>query len=526
MTTLPAERRCAPPISFLAPSRAMQPLALEVRNVSKNFGPVRALDGVSFSLRKGEVHALMGENGAGKSTLMNIIDGILRPDGGEILVDGRPVEIASPQRAHELGIGLVHQEIALCPDISVAENISMASTNSRRAWLMDYRALRDRAGRILASLAEIDPQALVGELSISEQQIVEIAKALALDCSILILDEPTAALTEREAGKLFGIIAQLKARGISIIYISHRMAEVFAHCDRISVLRDGRYICTEEVATTTQEEIVRRMVGRHLGDIYPAKNPGSATATVLMSVDGLSDCGRVRDISFELRRGEVLGIAGLIGAGRTEIALGICGLNRLTAGKVVFEGHEVTPRCYAESIANGIVYLSEDRKGAGVFVDLPIAMNVSALDIDRVASAGFVSRAKEQAQAKSLADQLRLKRGSLDDAASTLSGGNQQKVALAKLLSVCPKAIILDEPTRGVDIGAKAEIHRILRELASGGTGIVTISSELPELIGLCDRVLVVHEGRIAGEVSGDDLNEETIMRLASGLRIEGQEAR
>ena len=503
----------------------MTSLALEVRNVSKSFGPVRALDGVSFSLRKGEVHALMGENGAGKSTLMNIIDGILRPDGGEILVDGRPVEIASPQKAHELGIGLVHQEIALCPDISVAENISMAATNSRRAWLMDYRELRDRAGRILASLADIDPQALVGELSISEQQIVEIAKALALDCSILILDEPTAALTEREAAKLFGIIAQLRARGISIIYISHRMAEVFAHCDRISVLRDGRY-STEEVATTTQEEIVRRMVGRHLGDIYPAKNPASVTAPVLMSVSELQDGDRVRDVSFDLRRGEVLGIAGLIGAGRTEIALGICGLNRLAAGKVEFEGREVTPRSYAESIANGIVYLSEDRKGAGVFVDLPIAVNVSALDIDRVASAGFVSRAKEQAQAKSLADQLRLKRGSLDDAASTLSGGNQQKVALAKLLSVCPKAIILDEPTRGVDIGAKAEIHRILRELASGGTGIVAISSELPELIGLCDRVLVVHEGRIAGEVSGDELNEEAIMRLASGLAIEGQEAR
>ncbi|RXT54818.1 D-xylose ABC transporter ATP-binding protein [Bosea sp. Tri-44] len=507
-------------------SRAMPPLALEVRNVSKSFGPVRALDGVSFSLRKGEMHALMGENGAGKSTLMNIIDGILRPDGGEILVDGRPVEIASPQKAHELGIGLVHQEIALCPDITVAENISMAATNSRRAWLMDYRQLRDRAGQILASLAEIDPQALVGELSISEQQIVEIAKALALDCSILILDEPTAALTEREAGKLFGIIAQLKARGISIIYISHRMAEVFAHCDRISVLRDGRYICTEEVAATTQEEIVRRMVGRHLGDIFPPKNPGSAAAPVLMSVNDLGDGRRVRDVSFELRRGEVLGIAGLIGAGRTEIALGICGLSRLTSGKIEFEGSDVTPRSYAQSISNGIVYLSEDRKGAGVFVDLPIAMNVSALDIDRVATAGFVSRSKEQAQAKGLADQLRLKRGSLDDTASTLSGGNQQKVALAKLLSVCPKAIILDEPTRGVDIGAKAEIHRILRELASDGTGIIAISSELPELIGLCDRVLVVHEGRIAGEVSGDGLNEETIMRLASGLTIEGQEAR
>jgi len=502
-----------------------QSLALEVRNVSKAFGPVQALQDVSFSLRRGEVHALMGENGAGKSTLMNIIDGILRADAGEIRFQGKPVSIASPEEAQALGIGLVHQEIALCPDVSVAENISMASTNRRRRLWMNYRAVGRKASEVLASLADdIDPEAPVGSLSISQQQIVEIAKALTLDCSVLILDEPTAALTEREAAKLFGIMADLKRRGISIIYISHRMAEIFAHCERITVLRDGRYVCTEEVSATTPQEIVRRMVGRELGDLYPAKNPASVSASVLLDAERLDDGRRFADVSLRLRRGEILGIAGLIGAGRTEIALALCGLRPLRAGRVLLEGRDVTPRHYADSIANGIVYLSEDRKGAGVFVDLPISQNVSALDLKRVAKHGwFVSRSKERSQAGRLGDQLNLKRGSLDDSVSTLSGGNQQKVALAKMLSVDPRVIVLDEPTRGVDVGAKAEIHRILRGLADKGTGIVAISSELPELIGLCDRVVVIHDGRVAGEVSGAAMTEENIMHLASGLGGEGR---
>jgi len=495
-------------------------LALEAHGISKSFGAVRALSDVRFDLRKGEVHALMGENGAGKSTLMNIFDGILRADAGEIRLAGKAVEISSPQLAQELGIGLVHQEIALCPDISVAENIFMAATNRRRKLLMNYGEVRSKARKVLASLADdIDPDALVGQLSISQQQIVEIAKALTLDCSILILDEPTAALTEREAAKLFEIMADLKARGISIIYISHRMAEIFAHCDRITVLRDGRYVCTEMAAETEPQEIVRRMVGRHMGDLYPPKNPASASAPILLSTEGLDDGDRFSDVSLELRQGEILGIAGLIGAGRTEIALGLCGLRPLKDGTVMLGNQDVTPKTYADSIANGIVYLSEDRKGAGVFVDLPIAQNVSALAIEQVAKrGGLVSRRQEQAQAKRLGDSLNLKCGSLDDAVSTLSGGNQQKVAIAKMLSVNPKVIVLDEPTRGVDVGAKAEIHRILRDLAANGTGIIAISSELPELIGLADRVIVIHEGRVAGEVSGEAITEEAIMRLASGL--------
>lgn len=494
-------------------------LSLEVRGVSKAYGAIQALKGVDFNLRKGEIHALAGENGAGKSTLMNVIDGIVRPDGGEIRVAGELVEITSPERAQALGIGFVHQEIALCGDISVAENIFMAATNRRRALLMNYAEIRSKARTVLKSLGTIDPDVLVGDLTISEQQIVEIAKALTLDCNILILDEPTAALTEREAGKLFAIMAKLKQRGISIIYISHRMAEIFDNCDRITVLRDGRYISTDDIADMTPESVVSKMVGRELGNLYPPKNPSSASAPVLLGVDGLSDNQRFKDVSFDLRRGEILGFAGLIGAGRTEIALGMCGLQQRTGGKVTLDGKDITPATYSDSIANGVVYLSEDRKGSGVFLDMSIATNVSALDLGRVSTSyGFVDNSREQGQAKRLGDALRLRRGSLNDNVSTLSGGNQQKVAIAKMLSVNPKVILLDEPTRGVDVGAKAEIHRILRDLANEGTGIIAISSELPELIGLCDRVIVIHEGRVAGEVTGDEMTEDNMIRLASGL--------
>ncbi|MGO4334693.1 sugar ABC transporter ATP-binding protein [Labrys sp. KB_33_2] len=496
-----------------------QDLALEVTGISKAYGAIQALRNVSLSVRKGEIHALAGENGAGKSTLMNIIDGIVRPDTGEIRIRGEKVEIGSPARAQALGIGLVHQEIALCGGISVAENIFMAATNARRGFFMNYGELREKARALLADLGRIDPDSLVGDLTISEQQIVEIAKALTLDCSILILDEPTAALTEREAGKLFAIMAGLKARGISIIYISHRMAEIFAHCDRITVLRDGQHVSTDDIADMTPESVVGKMVGRTLGTLYPPKNPGSAEASALMSVDGLSDGVHFKDISFELRRGEVLGVAGLIGAGRTEMALGICGLMRRSTGRIVLDGRDVTPSTYADSIASGIVYLSEDRKGSGIFLDLPIAANVSALDLGRVSTRiGFVDRAAELEQARRLGDLLRLRRGSLNDAVATLSGGNQQKVAIAKMLSVSPKVILLDEPTRGVDVGAKAEIHRILRELADQGTGILVISSELPELIGLADRILVIHEGEIVGEVTETEMTEDKLIRLASGL--------
>lgn len=491
---------------------------LKISNLSKSFGATQALKGVDFELQKGEIHAIAGENGAGKSTLMNIIDGILQPDGGEIAIDGMPVRITSPAMAQRLGIGFVHQEIALCPDISVAENIFMATTNASRAFLMDYRALEEKAADVLGQLSSIHPSTLVSNLSISHQQLVEIAKALTLDCRILILDEPTAALTEKEAQILFTIMRQLADRGISIIYISHRMVEIFDNCDRVSVYRDGRYITTRNVSDIQPGDVVNAMVGRVIDDLYPAKQPAAERSEdVILDVRGLSERTRIQDVSFRLERGEILGIAGLIGAGRSEIVRGICALEGDVTGEVSLNGRKLSLKSYKDSIAEGMVYLSEDRKGDGIFLDMEISANVSALKLEQVANDfGLIQRHKEIRQAQEIGETLNLKCGSLSDPVSSLSGGNQQKVAIAKMLSINPKLIFLDEPTRGVDVGAKSEIHRILRNLARDGVGIVVISSELPELIGVCDRVLVVREGRISGEVAGNEMTEENIMHLAS----------
>ncbi|MBK8084901.1 MAG: sugar ABC transporter ATP-binding protein [Devosia sp.] len=496
---------------------AQEPI-LKITGLVKSFGSIRALRGVDFELRRGEIHALAGENGAGKSTLMNIIDGILMPDSGEIRLDGQVVAIKSPAMAQKLGIGLVHQEIALCPDISVAENIFMAATNSSRAPLMDYPALRRKAAEILRQLGDVDPAAMVRSLSISQQQLVEIAKALTLDCRVLILDEPTAALTEREARILFEIMRRLAAQGISIIYISHRMVEIFDNCDRVTVFRDGQYIVTLNVAETTPGAVVSAMVGRVIEDLYPPKqHPQDRSDEVILDVRGLSATSRFSDVSFQVRKGEILGFAGLIGAGRSEIVKGICRLEGEVTGEVRLAGKPLALAHYGDSIAQGLVYLSEDRKGDGLFLEMSIAANVSALRLRQVASAaGIIDDGREAAQAQRLGARLNLKYGAIDQPVAHLSGGNQQKVAIAKMLSVDPRIIFLDEPTRGVDVGSKAEIHRILRDLANRGIGVVVISSELPELIGVCDRVVVVREGRIAGELSGGDMTEDAIIYLAS----------
>ncbi|RST85366.1 sugar ABC transporter ATP-binding protein [Aquibium carbonis] len=491
---------------------------LKITKLTKSFGPIKALRGVDFELRRGEIHALAGENGAGKSTLMNIVDGILKPDSGEIRLDGVPINITSPAMAQKLGIGFVHQEIALCPDITVAENIFMGVTNTSRSPLMDYRALERRAGEILHRLGDINPAALVGTLPISQQQLVEIAKALTLDCRVLILDEPTAALTERESRVLFDIMRKLAAQGISIIYISHRMVEIFENCHRVTVLRDGQYITTMNVAETTPGDVVRAMVGRVIDSLYPPKLTAEEQSDeIILDVRGLTERSRFSDVSFSLRRGEILGLAGLIGAGRSEIVKGLCRLEGEVSGEVTLHGRRLRLRHYADSIAAGIVYLSEDRKGDGLFLDMSIASNVSALKLEQVArGGGIIDERAEADQAETLGARLNLKYGHVGQQVSSLSGGNQQKVAIAKMLSVNPKVIFLDEPTRGVDVGAKAEIHRILRDLARTGVGIVVISSELPELIGVCDRVLVVREGRLAGEVTGEAMTEDRIMYLAS----------
>ena len=496
-------------------------LVLEVKDIDKSFPGTKALSKVNFQLRKGEIHAVVGENGAGKSTLMNVIDGVYTPDAGKIYINGHQVHIKDPLAAQKLGIGFVHQEIALCPDVTVAENLYMASINTSKAWLVNYNELYAKTAQALESLHYVDPHKKVGELSISNQQVVEIAKALTLDCRILILDEPTAVLTESETEALFQIMQKLKAQGISIIYISHRMAEVFGQCDRVSVLRDGQYIGTYEVSQTNSTEVVNLMVGREIGDLYPAKaGQMDETTDVLLQIRGFKNEGRFDDISFELFKGEILGFSGLVGAGRSELAKAICGLYPKRAGEVIFKGKSLDVNSYEDAIRQGIVYLTEDRKTEGLFLEMPISNNIVAMDLNQVSSGGVVDGKLTQNLSSRLADKLNIKFHALTQLVSSLSGGNQQKVLIAKLLSVNPAIIIMDEPTRGIDVGAKSEIHRLLRELAGQGIGVIMISSELPEIIGMCDRVLVMHEGRQSDIISGDQITEEHIIQLASGMKV------
>ncbi|TCN25268.1 sugar ABC transporter ATP-binding protein [Sinorhizobium americanum] len=492
---------------------------LTIHGVTKHFGAVKALTDVNFTLERGEVHALCGENGAGKSTLMNIIAGVLQPTEGEIRVDGKVARIASPAVAQSLGIGLVHQEIALCPDVTVAENMFMAATNRRRAPFMSYRALERSAQAVMHRLAAIDVGRKVADLPISSQQLVEIAKALTLDCRVLILDEPTAALTETEAQQLFSIIRGLKANGISIIYISHRMAEIFSLCDRVTVFRDGRYVSTDRIADITPDDVVRRMVGREISQLYPEKLEPGGVSEPIFEVDDIGDGERFHGVSFALHKGEILGIGGLIGSGRTEIAEGICGLRSRTAGAVRLRGKAQEINSYSDSVKAGVVYLSEDRKGSGIFLEMSVAQNISVLDLKSLTnSVGLMNVRAEAWLAEDFARRLAVRMGGIEAPVKSLSGGNQQKVAIAKQLAVKPKVILMDEPTRGIDVGAKAEIHRLLRELARSGIGIIVISSEMPELLGLSDRVLVIREGRIAGELGADEMTEEAVIRLASGV--------
>ena len=497
----------------------MEPQAvLEVRGIEKSFGATKALRGVNFSLRRGEIHALVGENGAGKSTLMNIIAGVFQADAGEILIDGRQVQIKNPHEAQKLGIGFVHQEIALCPHVTVAENIFISEINNSKKFTVNYKQLYERAAEILRPMADIDPRAIVGDLSVSNQQVVEIARALSTNCKILILDEPTSTLTESESVALFRIMKSLKEKGIGIIYISHRMSEVFGECDRVSILRDGTYIGTYDISQTSPKEVVSRMVGREIGDMYPEKCGETPGGPPLFEVRNFSDGIRFRNISFDLREGEILGLAGLVGAGRSEVAQAICGLRKKLSGEVYYKGEKINIGSPKDAIKNGIVYLTEDRKSLGLFLELSIKANISAMKVKNISKRGLVQKALEDRQAQMYVEMLDIKCSSIDKPVSSLSGGNQQKVLLSKLLTVKPKVIIMDEPTRGIDVGAKAEIHRLLRNLANEGTGIIMISSELPEIIGMCDRVIVMHEGVINGEVGLQELNEKRIIQLASGI--------
>jgi ribose transport system ATP-binding protein len=500
---------------------------LEMRNISKTFPGVKALNNVQLKAWGGEVLALMGENGAGKSTLMKILSGAYQADpGGEILIDGRPVQITDPIAAKALGIAIIYQELALAPNLTVAENIYLGVEPSGRGGVVDRRAMEDGCRPVLERLgAPFGPRTVVGGLSIAEQQLVEIARALHSRSKILVLDEPTTALSSRETERLFALIRQLRADGIALIYISHRMAEVYELSDRVSVLRDGGYVGTLEREQISAEALVKMMVGRDLSTFYTKNHDpeNSRRGDIVLQVHGLTDGGRrVKPCSFILHRGEVLGIAGLVGSGRTELARLIYGADPRAGGEVLLEGVPLNPRTPKDALDAGLAYLTEDRKRLGLFLDMSCGENINVGVIDRDSRKGGVlnlAAAKRRAEAAFKA--LRVRAASPLVTVGSLSGGNQQKVLLSRWLETDPKVLILDEPTRGVDIGAKSEIYRIIDELAQRGIGIIVISSEMPEVIGTCDRVLVMREGRIEGEVGGPGgapVTQENIMAYAAGV--------
>lgn len=490
---------------------------LDVRDIVKRFPGTVALSGVSLEIFKGEIHALVGENGAGKSTLMNIIGGVLQADEGEIFWNGQKVYFADTRHAQEAGIGFVHQELSLCPDVSVAENIFMGRMPVKAGGMIDYDELYKRSSEILKTLnSNISPQKQLRELNVGEQQIVEIAKALSLNCKLLILDEPTSSLTENEVEILFRLLRSLKSQGISVLYISHRLQEIFDLCDRVTVLRDGHYIMTRLVSEVTENDLILSMVGRNIDAMYPDKS--EERGQLILKISNLSHADDFKNVEFELYKGEILGFAGLIGAGRSEMARAICGIDPKDSGEIYVYDQKLNISGYGDAIRNGIGYMTEDRKEQGLFLNLEVKKNISAAKLSNIANGIFIDDDREKRLAERFVTSLNIKVSSIEQPVESLSGGNQQKVMLGKWLAIEPRILIMDEPTRGIDVGAKAEIHALMRQLAEQGVGIILISSDMPEIIGMSDRVIVMHEGCISGELSGSNITEENIMTLASGV--------
>jgi len=491
--------------------------ALEMRGISKTYPGVRALDGVSFSVLPGEVHALVGENGAGKSTLMKILAGAEPKDSGEILIDGQPAAIDSPQAAIHLGISIIYQEFNLVPYMSAAENIYLGrEPRGRLPGFVNFGRMYREAQQVIDRLGvPLSVRTPINRLSIAQQQMVEIAKATSQNARIIAMDEPSATLTEHELESLFALIRQLKADGVSIIYISHRLEEVFQIADRVTVLRDGKLVATVDVAETNREEIIRMMVGRELTEKIPARRVEIGGPA--LTVSGLRRAGILEDISFSVRRGEVLGLAGLVGAGRTEVARAIFGADPIDDGEILLDGRKVEIRSPQDAIRLGIGLVTEDRKALGLILGMAVRENISLANLGALARLGFVSRRREREVASQFVADLMIKTPSVEQQVQNLSGGNQQKVVLAKWLFTQSKVMIFDEPTRGIDVGAKTEIYSLMNRLAERGVAIVMISSELPEILGMSDRILVMHEGRIAGELSREESTQEKIMHLATG---------
>jgi rhamnose transport system ATP-binding protein len=488
---------------------------LELSHVVKTFGPVVALADGTLAVHGGSIHALIGENGAGKSTVVKIVAGVYQRDSGDLRLGGESVDFRSTADSKAAGVAVIYQEPTLFPDLSVAENLFMGRQPRNRFGSIDRRAMRDEAVRLFSGLGvRIDPDRPALGLSIADQQIIEIAKAISLEARVLIMDEPTAALSGVEVERLFTVARRLRDEGRALVFISHRFDEIFALCDTITVMRDGSYVSTDAVADVTAAEIVNRMVGRDVEQLFP-KTEGEVGET-LLQVEHLTRAGVFDDVSFSVRAGEIVGFAGLVGAGRTEVLRAVFGVDAYDAGSVLLLGRPLPKRNPRAAIRAGMGLVPEDRRKQGLIVDMSISRNLTLVIRDRLAKAGLLASASEYESAGGWAGRLQVKAGSLDSEGGTLSGGNQQKIVLAKWLATGPKLLVVDEPTRGIDVGTKAEVHRLLDELAHQGLGIVMISSELPEVLGMSDRVYVMREGRVTAELSRAEATSETVMTAAT----------
>ena len=490
---------------------------LQARNISKSYDGVDALRAVSFELRAGEVHALIGENGAGKSTLIKVITGAVPPDSGEIVFDGKPVINNSPAYSKSLGIAAIYQQPALFPELTVAENIAIGLEATGPWHRINWRQRRERAAQLLAQVgSRISPDKEVRELSMPEQQLVEIARALGANSRVLIMDEPTASLAEEETKNLYRVIANLRERGVGIIYISHRLEELSIVADRVTVLRDGAYVGTQPMAGVDRQELIRLMVGRELSAVFP--KVAVEQGPVILDLRGLTcRANGVHGIDLAIRAGEIVGLAGLVGAGRTELARTIFGLDPADAGEIVLRGQRVVITRPADAIKLGIAYLPEDRRRHGVVLDMPIDENVTLASLDKLSTGLSFDLSAERRIAADYVKRLAIKTPAIFSPVTNLSGGNQQKVALSRWLETKPSVLILDEPTQGIDVGAKAEIHTLMGELASQGTAILMISSELPEILGMSDRVVVMRQGTVVGVLPRVEATQQQIMSLALG---------
>ena len=490
---------------------------VEMQSISKHFGGVQALKNVDFRLRRGEVRALLGENGAGKSTLMKILAGAVSADSGIIEIDGKPATIRSPKDSRDLGVSIIYQEFVLAPQLSVAENIFLDRL-SEKSGIVNWKKINAAAKKLLMEMGfdMIDPRKQVGSMPVAYQQIVEICKSLSQDAHILILDEPTAVLTFGEIERLFGIVKKLKDCGWGIIYISHRLEEVFQICDTATILKDGEFVGEYDVNTLTKRELVNLMVGRTMSNYYPARDHN--IGKTVLSVSHLAAGSSVKDVSFYVRAGEVLGISGLVGAGRTESMRAIFGIDKIDSGEILLNGKSVRFSSPDAAVKAGIGFLPEDRKNEGVVLSQSIRFNTTLSNIGSFSRFGINSYSKERKIAEELLTKLHAKYGGLEDPVSSLSGGNQQKVALAKWLAANCQVIILDEPTRGVDVGAKSEIYSIINSLAQDGAAVIMISSEMEEIINMCDRAVVMRQGIVTGELDKKELNEQGLIALAMGV--------